>query len=349
MSPTVEVGGAHPYAVRVGRGLLGALDLPERRSALIVDAGLPARWRDQVSAALRPEVVVELPAGDACKTPEVWARAHAQLAQAALSRDAAVVGLGGGAATDLAGFVAATYLRGVALYSLPTTLLGQVDAAIGGKTGLNLPEGKNLVGAFYPPRGVWCDVDALGSLPEAVFRDGAAEVFKHGLIALPRLCDAVLAPDFGPWAPDLEATVAAAVRVKAEVVTRDPDERDERAFLNFGHTLAHALEAASAHAVTHGEAVGYGMHFAALLSRAAGADLTDLTRRFLRYQKPKPLPDLPWETLAPFVARDKKADADGVRFVLLHDLGRPFLTRVPGEQLRDTYQAFRAELKNMVE
>ncbi len=346
----IEVGGARPSSVQVGRDLLGKLSVPERRRALIVDAGVPRSWREKVSAALNLDVVVEVPAGDACKTPEVWARVQSELARSALPRDAAVIGLGGGATTDLAGFVAATYLRGVAYYNLPTTLLAQVDAAVGGKTGLNLPEGKNLVGAFSPAKAVWCDVDILGSLPGAVFRDGAAEVFKHGLIADQALCGAVLAPGFGPRAPGLEDTVAAAIRVKAEVVTRDPLERGERAHLNFGHTLAHALEAATNHAVSHGEAVGYGMHYAALLSSVlGGADLTDLTRRFLRYQRPGPLPDLSWDALSPFVARDKKADADGVRFVLLRDVGQPYLARVPTERLRATYATFRLELADMLE
>ncbi|WP_045234180.1 3-dehydroquinate synthase [Deinococcus pimensis] len=346
-SRVIAVGGEASYEVRVGRDLLGALDVPERRRALVHDAGLPRASVERAVTALSPEVDVEAPAGDACKTTEVWASALSSLARAALPRDAAVVSLGGGATTDLGGFVASTYLRGVAHYTLPTTLLGMVDAAVGGKTGLNLPEGKNLVGTFWAPRGVWCDVGFLETLPPRVFREGTAEVFKHGLLTDGALCGRVLAPDFGPHAADLVDVVADAVRVKADVVTRDPREAGERAFLNLGHTLAHALEAVTDHAVTHGEAVGYGLHYAAILSRdLGGADLTALTARFLASLAPAPLPTLSWEDVAPFVARDKKADSRGVRFVLLHDVGRPYLARVPDEAARAAFAAWRADVTN---
>lgn len=342
----IEVGASSPYPVTVGRGVLAHVELSETRRALLYDAGLPHELVARVSAQLRPELRVALPSGERCKTLAVFAEVLSQLAGAALPRDAAVISLGGGAASDLAGFVAAAYLRGVAFYTLPTTLLGQVDAAVGGKTGVNLPEGKNLVGAFWNPRGVWCDVDTLASLPGRVFREGAAEVFKHGLLTDGALCEDVLSPDFGPAAGDLEEVVARAVQVKADVVTRDPTERGERAFLNLGHTLAHALEAATRHTLSHGDAVGYGLHFAALLSRAlGGADLSSLTRRFLAYQRPAPLPALSWDDLAPFVARDKKADHEGVRFVLLRGLGQPYLTRVPEPLLRDTLKLWLTEVR----
>lgn len=326
----VEVGGESPYAVHVGRDLTRSVEIAQRRRALIVDSGLPGVTVAGVLDALSPEVVVEVPSGEACKTTAVYAEVLSRLARAALPRDSAVISLGGGATTDLGGFVAATYLRGVASYTLPTTLLGAVDAAVGGKTGLNLPEGKNLVGAFWSPRGVWCDVTWLATLPPAVFRDGCAEVFKHGLLTDGNLCDRVLAPDFGPEASDLVDVVADAVKVKADVVTRDPRESGERAVLNLGHTLAHALEAVTDHGVSHGEAVGYGLHYAAILSRdLGGRDLTDLTARFLRFLRPTPLPPLEWSDVAPLIARDKKADSAGVRFVLLPEIGRAELTRVP--------------------
>lgn len=342
----IEVGGgAAPYAVEVGPGLLGGLRVPERQVALIHPEDLPAAWVAQAQASLNPVVTLPVPARDDCKTLEVYAGVLSALAAVNLPRDGAVVGVGGGAATDLAGFVAASYLRGVAFYSAPTTLLGMVDAAVGGKTGVNLPEGKNLVGAFWPPRAVWCDVATLGTLPPAVFREGAAEAFKHGLISDPGLMARVLSPDFRPDGPGLEDTVADAIAVKAGVVTRDLFERGERAFLNFGHTLAHALEAVTHHAVPHGEAVGYGMHYAARLSRALGGeDLTGHTRAFLEWQRPSPLPALEFGDLAPFMARDKKADSDGVRFVLLPALAAPELARVPDAVLRAEYLGFQADL-----
>ncbi|WP_285522877.1 3-dehydroquinate synthase [Deinococcus rhizophilus] len=341
----MKVGGEQPYTVTVGAGLLARVRVPQRHVALIHPADLPPAFVETVQAALSPTVTVSVPPRDGCKTLAVYADVLSQLAAANLPRDGAVVGLGGGAATDLAGFVAASYLRGVAFYTLPTTLLGMVDAAVGGKTGVNLPEGKNLVGAFWPPQAVWCDTDTLTTLPSEIFREGAAEAYKHGLIADPSLLPRVLSPDFRPGDPGLEATLADAIRVKAEVVTRDPTEQGERAHLNFGHTLAHALEAHTHHAIPHGEAVGYGMHYAALLSRAlGGADLTAHTRAFLRWQRPTPLPDLTFDDLWPYMARDKKADADGVRFVLLHDLGRPYLGRVPGAVLRREFAAWQTDL-----
>ena len=271
----LEVGGAVPYAVEVGSGLLSGLRVPQTQVALISPEDLPLPFVQQVQAALSPSLSVVVPARDDCKTLSVLEGVLSQLARANLSRACAVVGLGGGAVTDLAGFAAASYLRGVAFYAVPTTLLGMVDAAVGGKTGVNLPEGKNLVGAFWPPRHVWVDVDTLATLPPATFREGAAEAYKHGLIADPSLLGRVLSPDFVPGHPSLPQTIADAIAVKAGVVTRDLTEQNERAYLNFGHTLAHALEAVTDHAVTHGEAVGYGMHYAALLSRKlGGADLT---------------------------------------------------------------------------
>lgn len=342
---SVEVGGALPYRVEVGSGLLTRLSVPHKQVALIYPSDLPKQLVEQVQTSLTPAVMVKVPPRDGCKTLGVLESVLSKLAQANLTRDSAVVGLGGGAVTDLVGFAAASYLRGVAYYSVPTTLLGMVDAAVGGKTGVNLPEGKNLVGAFWPPRQVWVDVDTLVTLPPATFREGAAEAYKHGLISDPSLLARVLSPDFAPNHPSLPQTIADAIAVKAGVVTRDLTEQGERAYLNFGHTLAHALEAVTHQAVPHGEAVGYGMHYAALLSREMGGqDLTDRTRAFLEYQQPQPLPPLTFEKVWPYMARDKKADAEGVRFVLLHDLAKPYLARVSEHVLRRAFGAWVGEI-----
>ena len=343
--PRIEVGGQVPYTVTVQDGALDAARVPHTRTALIVDAGLPDAAVTRARAALTPEVTVTVPAGDACKTLDVLSGVLSRLAAANLPRDSAVIGLGGGATTDLAGFAAATYLRGVAYYSAPTTLLGMVDAAVGGKTGVNLPEGKNLVGAFWPPRAVWCDPTVLLTLPPAVFREGAAEAFKHGLISDPTLLGRVLSPDFHAAHPTFTQTLSDAIAVKADVVTRDLTEQGERAYLNFGHTLAHAIEAVTQHGISHGDAVGYGMHYAALLSRElGGTDLTPHTRAFLAWQQPRALPHLNFDDLNAYMARDKKADSHGVRFVLLHDLARPYLTRVPDDTLRRVFETWQAEV-----
>lgn len=344
----VEVRLDPPYAVEVGSGILRATRVPHARAAVVFDERVRP-VAERAAGALRgggtDVVFVALPEGERAKTLAVLADTLSRLALAGLTRDAAVLSVGGGAASDLAGFAAAIYLRGIAFYAAPTTLLAMVDASVGGKTGVNLPEGKNLAGAFHQPRGVWADLDSLATLPERAFREGAAEVFKHGLLAGPELCDVVLRPGFGPAAPDLEATIAAAVEVKAQIVGRDPLESGERAHLNYGHTLAHALEAASGHAMPHGDAVGYGMHFAAHLGRRLGyADLTGRTRDFLAYQRPRLLPTTDWDELAPYVARDKKSDAGGLRFVLLEEAGRPRVQRVAPPQVEAAWAAFLADL-----
>ncbi|MFC4637557.1 3-dehydroquinate synthase [Deinococcus hohokamensis] len=342
----IEVAGPQPYAVEVGPGLLACARVPQRQVALIYPEDLPAEVVARAQASLSPVVTVAVPARDECKTLAVYGHVLSCLAAANLARDGAVVGLGGGAATDLAGFVAASYLRGVAFYTMPTTLLGMVDAAVGGKTGINLPEGKNLVGAFWPPAAVWCDTDTLASLRPEVFREGAAEAYKHGLIADPSLLGRVLDPEFRPGGALLDTTLTDAIAVKADVVSRDLTERGERAYLNFGHTLAHALEAVTHHTLSHGEAVGYGMHYAARLSRALGGeDLTGHTLAFLRWQQPAPLPDLDFDALNAYMARDKKADSDGVRFVLLRALAQPYLARVPEGLLREEFEGWQADVR----
>ncbi len=330
----IEVNLEPSYTVRIGHGLLETIRLSHARVALLADHSVLGSFAPALQAGLErggsSVTVHALPAGESAKTLEVFSSLLSELARAGLTRDAAVIALGGGASSDLAGFVAASYLRGIAFYVVPTTLLSMVDASVGGKTGVNLPEGKNLVGAFHQPQAVWADLDTLSTLPERSFREGAAEAFKHGLLTNPSLCQRILEPGFGAHASSLEQTVADAIQVKADIVARDPRESGERAFLNFGHTLAHALEAVTDHALPHGEAVGYGMHYAAMLSRLmGGADLTRMTRDFLAYQQPARLPRLEFSDVEGFMSRDKKADALGVRFVLLEDIGKPRLERVP--------------------
>ncbi|MDO4264291.1 MAG: 3-dehydroquinate synthase family protein [Deinococcus sp.] len=343
-------GPSRSTTVEVGSGLLSRVRVPEAQVALLHDRALPSEWVQRVQQALHPALTLPVTSGEEGKTLAEVGRLLSALAQGGLSRAGAVVGLGGGATTDVAGFVAASYLRGVAYYAAPTTLLGMVDAAVGGKTGVNLPEGKNLAGAFWPAQAVWCDTETLDTLPPRDFRSGAAEVFKHGLLARPELLAQVLPSTlsaggltrFSEWLPEL---VHSAIEVKAEVVTRDPTEHGERAFLNLGHTLAHALEAVTRHRLPHGEAVGYGLHFAALLSEAQGArDLSAHTRAFLHWQNPEPLPRLQLDTLWPFIARDKKADDLGPRWVLLRGLAQPYLTRIPRGQLAAVFEEWRRDI-----
>lgn len=352
MTQRVAVRVDPPYEVWVGSGhgvleeALASVGASAASSAVVVTdahvaaAGHAARAADAWRALGVPATVLTVPAGERSKSVAVWADLHERLAAAGADRDAWVCAVGGGVVGDLAGFVAATYLRGVAFVQVPTTLLAMVDASTGGKTGLDLAAGKNLVGAFWQPRVVVADVDALGTLPPAELRGGAVELYKHALLA-----DAPWRAVFHGGSSDARAVdagrfglpgtlgadawvalVAEGVRVKADVVAADPFERGARAHLNLGHTLAHALEAATDHALAHGPAVAYGLAFAAELGAARGwADWRAEARALVRWAAGAPLPDVPFADLRGFMARDKKRRGGRVRFVLLEALGRPVL------------------------
>ena len=337
-----------PYPIRISHSAFEQIVVPHAVIALIADEAVALLHAARVTAVLERSgvrvVLLTVPSGERCKTLGVMADVLSKIAAAGLTRDSAVVALGGGATSDLAGYVAASYLRGVAFYVLPTTLLAMVDASVGGKSGVNLPEGKNLVGAFHQPKAVWADLSTLETLPNRTFKEGAAEAFKHGLLTDGALCSAILKAGFGAGSAKLEAIVAAAVQIKIDIVQRDPFEAGERAYLNFGHTLAHALEAVTHHQLPHGEAVGYGMHFAAVVGKTLGySDLTPLTRAFLEYQRPAALPQLEWRDVLPFMQRDKKADAGGLRFVTLTALGIAQLERVSGATLEQAWKLFADE------
>jgi 3-dehydroquinate synthase len=297
----------------------------------------PPTLRDlavRVTAALEPaglEVhLATVPDAEDAKTVEVAAACWGMLGRAAFSREDVVVGLGGGAVTDLAGFVAATWLRGVRVAQVPTTLLAMVDAAVGGKTGINTAEGKNLVGAFHSPAGVLCDLSTLATLPAADLRAGLAEVVKCGFIADPRILDLVEADPAAsadPATPVLAELVERAVRVKALVVGQDLREASLREILNYGHTLGHAIEHAEHYRWRHGEAVAVGMVFAAELARLAGRLGEDDVARHRRILASLGLPTTyragAWPELLVAMRRDKKTRQDRLRFVVLDGVGRP--------------------------
>jgi 3-dehydroquinate synthase len=326
----------------------------ERASAVAVitddrvaAAGHATRVADAWRALGVPVHVLEVAAGEASKSVPVWADLVERLATLGLDRDAWVCAVGGGVVGDLAGFVAASYLRGVPFVQVPTTLLAMVDASVGGKTGLDLAAGKNLVGAFWQPRVVVADVAALATLPHAVLREGAVELYKHALLVDAPWRAAFHGGSFG-LAPSLDAEawsalVADGVRVKADVVGADPLERGVRAHLNLGHTLAHALEAATGHAMAHGAAVAYGLVYAALLGYARGfSDWRADAIALARWAADAPLPDVPFDDLRAFMARDKKRKAGRVRWVLLERIGRPVLVDdVPEEALVAGWNALR--------
>jgi 3-dehydroquinate synthase len=293
-----------------------------------------------------------VPAGELAKTAETAARCWEALGAAGFTRSDAVVAVGGGATTDLGGFVAATWLRGVRVVHVPTTLLGMVDAAVGGKTGINTGAGKNLVGAFHEPAGVLCDLDLLATLSEPELRSGLGEVVKCGFIADPKILDLVGAhgvPAVG--SPQLRELVERAVRVKADVVAVDLREQrgaagdpegPGREVLNYGHTMGHAVELASGYRVRHGEAVAIGCVYVAELARAAGLLADDVADRhreaFARVGLPTGWTGASYDDLRARMAVDKKSRGSSLRFVVLTDLARPrILVDPPEEYLRAAY------------
>ena len=334
----VEVSGALPYAIDIGPGLLAdgevlAAGLRGRHILLATDANVGPLYADRVEGALRtarPDLQIArfvLPAGERHKTLDGFAACIDALATLGATRDAAVCALGGGVVGDLAGFAAACWMRGIDVLQLPTTLLAMVDSSVGGKTAVDLPAGKNLVGAFHPPVAVVADTTTLRTLPDRELRAGLAETVKYGAIVdapflawLEANATALLARDDAA----LTEAIARSCTHKAAIVARDPREQGERALLNFGHTFAHAIEADCGYGgdgPNHGEAVAIGMVLAARLSAVLGlapasdaARLEDLLRKF---GLPVALPA--GTDPAALLARmrlDKKALAGGLRLVL---------------------------------
>lgn len=315
--------------IMVGRGLLGtgvgrsiAAEAPNRRRvAILSQPGAAATIgqsirRSLVDGGLRTEVRV-IPDRDAGKTLEVAKSCFLWFNELALTRDDLVVGVGGGAVTDLAGFAAALYLRGIDVVHVPTTLLGAVDAAVGGKTGVNIG-GKNLVGAFHHPRRVLIDPDVLDALPRELIVEGSAEAVKCGLIADPALVD--LYETAGADA-DLEEVVVRAVRVKAAVVNEDFREHGRRAILNYGHTVGHAIEIALP--MAHGHAVAVGMVAAgAAAERVTGFGGAERQRNLIRsLGLPIEAPGIEPAVVKRYMALDKKRQGDALRMTLLEEIG----------------------------
>ena len=354
MSTHITVPGDTPYDVVVGRHLLGELPgmLGDKvRKVLLVHPGALATsaeaMREDLAGHGYEVILAEVPEAEESKTAQVAAFLWQVLGQSDFTRSDAVVSLGGGATTDLAGFVAATWLRGVAVVHVPTTLLGMVDAAVGGKTGINTAEGKNLVGAFHPPAGVLCDLVALETLPRWDFVAGLAEVVKAGFIADLRILELVEEHAAALQAegaacdealrPVIAELVERAVQVKADVVGKDLRESHLREILNYGHTLAHAIEQVERFAWRHGAAVSVGMVYAAELSRLAGrlseAEV-DRQREVLRgLGLPVTYRGDRWDQLLAAMRRDKKSRGDLLRFVVLDALGRPSRLEGPDASL----------------
>ena len=326
--------GDRSYDVQVGAGVRSRLSavVPAgaRRAAVITQPGIG--W--SVDSGL-DQTVLEVPDGEEAKCLAEVERLCREMSEAGFTRSDVIVAVGGGVVTDIAGFVAAVYHRGMRYVSVPTTLLAQVDAAIGGKTGVNLPEGKNLVGAFWQPHAVLCDTEVLATLPPAEMRSGQGELAKYHFLTGDDL-DGL----------DLAERIAAAVRIKSDVVAADEREGGRRAILNYGHTLAHAVETAGRYDLRHGEAVAVGLIYAAEVAARMGRIDTDRVAEHRRvvtgYGLPSRLPamlDDDDELLALF-GRDKKA-VDGLTLILDSAAGVEPVKGVPEPVLREALAAIR--------
>lgn len=336
---TTPTGG---YDVHVGRGLLAELPalLPERARRVVIihqpSLNLVAEEiRESIAETGRKAFAAEIPDGEEAKTAQVAGFLWGVCGQAEIGRSDLVIGLGGGAATDLAGFVAASWLRGIDVLQVPTTVAAMVDAAVGGKTGINTSEGKNLVGAFHPPIAVLADLDVLAGLGANEIAAGMAEVVKGGFIADERILE-IIEEDPGA-ALDISSDafrelVERKIRVKAEVVSEDLTEQGNREILNYGHTLAHAIERNERYLWRHGAAVSVGMMFAAELSHLAGklseADVDRHRAILTSLGLPTTYRDRQWPKLEDAMKRDKKTRAGLLRFVVLDRVGA--VSRIEG-------------------
>ncbi|WP_234042922.1 3-dehydroquinate synthase [Actinomyces weissii] len=357
---SIQVTGQHPYEVLIGHGLEATVARAVKRApgggeggvAIIHAAPLQTaarRIEQELAEEGRRVTRIEVAGNESSKQAAVLEQVWEQLGGFRLGRDGAVVGLGGGATTDLAGFAAATWLRGVPVVQVPTSLLAMVDAAVGGKTGIDTAAGKNLVGAFHPPATVVCDLDTLKGLPVEELRCGLAEVIKCGLIADPVILDRVLADpaDCLHWdSPVLAELVERSVAVKAAVVSADLREAGLREVLNYGHTYAHAVEKLTGYQWRHGEAVAVGCVFAAKVARRCGlldADTVRLHREaFQAVGLPCTFPPGAgrWEELEQVMLSDKKVRGGVLRMVLLEAVGMPRLGMTPApEVLRSAHEA----------
>lgn len=345
----IEVGGENPYKVAVGHGLeaevaaqVGAVP---RRAVIVHPHALQQRARSlaehlEFSPATSPELKVVLhpiPDGEGAKTLKVTSGIWEALGQERAGRQDVVIGLGGGACTDQAGFAAATWLRGVGVIQVPTTVLAMVDAAVGGKTGINTQAGKNLVGAFHPPRAVVCDLESLRTLPQIERVTGLAEVIKCGFISDPMILERVeghsQALVDGP-VEELREVMERAISVKAAVVSADLREAGLREFLNYGHTLAHAIERNENYQLRHGAAVSIGCVYAAALAEELGVAQPGLAEHHRRLLSAVGLPVTYRGEFAPlreFMASDKKVRSRSLRFVLLSQVGKPAVHVVDDE------------------
>lgn len=336
---SVDIPGAGKYPIYIGKGALELLPsvLEGASSCAVVTNHSLARLYGEALAEKLGAAMISVPDGEQYKTLQTVSTLYTQFIDVGLDRRSVVIALGGGVIGDMAGFAAATYLRGVRFVQVPTSLLAMVDASVGSKVGVDIPQGKNLIGAFKDPLAVIIDPSVLATLPDVEWRCGVAEVIKKGLIRDPRLLESALyqraQPDGGELAEDF---IRRAVQIKVDVVTADPFEENIRAYLNLGHTFGHALENVSEYRVRHGEGVGIGLIAAARLSAKVGLcapSLADQVEQLVQsVGLPTRLGHYDIEAIYAAMGTDKKRQGKAVRFVLLRSAGDPVLRAdIPAE------------------
>jgi 3-dehydroquinate synthase len=347
----LTVNTAKPYRILIERGCLGrageeaARIFPRGTKAVVVtDSNVGAIYARRVSASLNAagfqSSLFTFPAGEEHKRLSVIADMYAAFSEQELTRSDFIVALGGGVTGDMAGFAAATYLRGIRFLQIPTSLLAQIDSSVGGKTGVDLPQGKNLVGAFHQPSLVLIDPDTLSTLPDLFFADGMGEAVKYGCIRDRALFDRIAEGDVKK---EIEPVIARCVDIKRELVERDELDHGDRMLLNFGHTFGHALEKLHGYKdLTHGEAVGIGMVMMSRCGEAAGLTEPGTAEKIAAVLRTYGLPvsdEADVNRVAEAARMDKKSRGDEINLVLLRKIGEGFLHPVPREELERFMEA----------
>lgn len=346
---TITVSASRTYDIRIGHGLLTTLGEAVRglgkveKVFLVSDTQVYPLYGGAAEASLKAAGYsvssFVFPAGEESKNGETFLKLLNALAQAGLSRSDLLVALGGGVVGDLAGFSAACYLRGIRFVQIPTTLLAAVDSSVGGKTAIDLPSGKNLAGAFYQPSLVLCDLDALDTLPEDIFRDGCAEVIKYGVLYDPELFSQL---EISGLNFDREAVIARCVALKRDVVMEDEKDTGSRMKLNLGHTFGHAVEAHSRFTLSHGKSVAIGLAVIARASASMGICSEADAARIVSVLKAFGLPvqtQYTAEALLPYLLSDKKRSGGTVNLILPEAIGRCIVSPTPVSQLQSILQA----------
>lgn len=346
----------HHYHVHIGSATyaLFATEYKELlmnadRIAILADKNVAATYLSKLETALSfiedKVVVKEVPAGESCKTIETYADCQSFLLQQGFTRQSLIIAFGGGACGDLAGYVAATFMRGIQYIQCPTTILAH-DSAVGGKTAINMPEGKNMVGAFHQPAGVLFQTGLFASLPPREMRSGLAELLKHALISdkdwtLELLANESFTTPSEQW---LAEELMKGIQVKAKIVNEDEFEQSTRKFLNFGHTFGHAIEAASGFGqLSHGESIMIGMAYSLCLSEMLGFTDDTLTNQLIQFAKEQqysfePIYAHSFDVFMSYMQKDKKMSHGQLNFVLLNGIGNPFVAEVTEEQCTKAFE-----------